>query len=167
MCDGTEENLLDCTFSSPPGMQCDSGEGAGVICDNRDPAVAAREEVCFNMGVAYHGPPLHESAPQQEVLQADACQSRCNATPNCTHFTWFFLGGKCNLFSFLNILGGYFVFRTVLIVSSEFLQRRAKLRTSLPCLDLPSALWICQCKKLPTEKCRTPLICVTSIQGFP
>ena len=142
MCEGTEENLLDCTFSSPPGMQCDSGEGAGVICDNRDPAVAAREEVCFNMGVAYHGPPLHESAPQQEVSQADACQSRCNATPNCTHFTWFFLGGKCNLFSFLNILGGYFVFGTVLIVSSEFLQRRAKSRTSLPCLDLPYALWI-------------------------
>jgi len=34
-CEGTEENLLDCTsYSSPPGMQCDSGEGAGVICDH-------------------------------------------------------------------------------------------------------------------------------------
>ena len=109
-CEGTEENLLDCTFSSPTGMQCDSGEGAGVICDTREPEVRAREEVCFNMGVAYHGPPLHESAPQQGVsYNASACQSICNATPNCTHFTWFFLGGKCQLFSFLNILGGYFV----------------------------------------------------------
>merc|ERR1712110_652124 len=34
-CEGTEENLLDCTsYSSPPVMQCDSGEGAGVICDH-------------------------------------------------------------------------------------------------------------------------------------
>ena len=34
-----------CTFSSPPGMQCDSGEGAGVICDIRDPVVVAMEQV--------------------------------------------------------------------------------------------------------------------------
>jgi len=37
-CEGTEENLLDCTSSSPPGMQCDSGEGAGVICDHIETA---------------------------------------------------------------------------------------------------------------------------------
>ena len=34
-----------CTFSSPPGMQCDSGEGAGVICDIRDPTLVAMEQV--------------------------------------------------------------------------------------------------------------------------
>ena len=125
-CEGAEENLLDCTSSSPPGMQCDSGEGAGVICDHREPAVVAREEVCFNMGVAYQGPPLQESAPQQGVLDAAACQSLCNATPDCTHFTWFFLGRKCDLFSFSNILGGFFVFPTVLLSHLNPPQRRAK-----------------------------------------
>ena len=107
-CKGTEESLLDCTYPFPPGMDCDSGEGAGVICDTRDPEVVAREQVCFIMGVAYHGTPPHGSVPQQGVQKAAECQSICQATQNCTHFTWFFSGGKCHLFAFSNILGWYF-----------------------------------------------------------
>ena len=119
-CRGTEGSLLDCTFPSLPGMDCDSGEGAGVICDTRDPEVVAREQVCFNMGVAFHGTPTHGSASLQGIQNAADCQILCQATQNCTHFTWFFSGGKCHLFTFSNILGGYFM--TVMLLHLNLLR---------------------------------------------
>ena len=50
-------------------------------------------QVCFITGVTYLGIPLNGSVLQQ-VSNAAACQSICVSTPSCTHFTWFFLGGK-------------------------------------------------------------------------
>ena len=62
-------------------------------------------QVCFITGVTYLGIPLNGSVLQQ-VSNAAACQSICVSTPSCTHFTWFFLGGKCRLFTFPNVIGG-------------------------------------------------------------
>ena len=126
VCKGTEGSLLDCTFPSMSGMECDSGEGAGVVCDTRDPVVVAREQVCFNTGLAYHGTPPIASAHwlSQEGLQKAAdCQEHCQVTKNCSHFTWFFSGGKCHLYTFSNILGGYFTAIKIIVIFDMTLLR--------------------------------------------
>ena len=111
-CNGTEESLLDCAAVASPsgGMECDSGEGAGVVCDTREATVVAGEKECFIRHMAYHTTPsrgrrLHVEEGLQYDYAVD-CQTLCNALSDCTHFTWLFSGGKCHLYYFSDIQGG-------------------------------------------------------------
>ena len=110
-CNGTEKSLLDCSaVPSPSGMECDSGEGAGVVCDTRDAEVVAKEKECFIRRMAYQttnsqGRRIRVTEGLQYTYAAD-CRSLCYQTRDCTHFTWLFSGGKCHLYTFSDIRGG-------------------------------------------------------------
>ena len=71
--------------------------------------------VCRELG---HNPPIASShSLSQEGLQKAAdCQEHCQVTQNCSHFTWFFSGGKCHLYTFSNILGGYFTAIKIIVI---------------------------------------------------
>ena len=105
-CNGTEESLVDCAIV-PSRLECDSGEGAGVVCDTRSLEVVEKEKECFIRRTAYQ---MTSSGGRllrvkEGLLTAADCQSLCKDTSSCSHFTWFFSGGKCHLFTFSQIQG--------------------------------------------------------------
>ena len=109
-CNGTEEKLRDCA-QVPSLIECDSGEGAGVVCDTRSAEVVAKERDCFVRRVAYQGK-SGRSLPLPERLlntlnSAADCQEICKSTTGCSHFTWFYSGGKCHGYNFVDIQGEY------------------------------------------------------------
>ena len=103
-CRGNESELAGC--AQMQGEECDSGEGAGVTCDDREAAVVKKERDCFIRGISYHNQRsaiLGLTSPPTRI--AADCQKACQAAVRCTHFTWFFLGGKCKLFRLLDVPG--------------------------------------------------------------
>ena len=109
-CNGTEEKLRDCA-QVPSLIECDSGEGAGVVCDTRAAEVVAKERDCFVRRVAYQGK-SGRSLPLPERLldtlnSAADCQEICKSTAGCSHFTWFYSGGKCHGYNLVDIQGEY------------------------------------------------------------
>ena len=103
-CQGGEAELAAC--AQIPGEECDSGEGAGVTCDDREAAVVAKERSCFIRGISYHNQRsavLGLTSPPTPT--AAECQKACQGAVRCTHFTWLFLGGKCKLFRLLDVPG--------------------------------------------------------------
>lgn len=103
-CEGGEEDLGTCTSS--PGARCDSGQAAGVSCDNRSQEVIHREDTCFTRGLAYQGHRTHSLLVQPSTESAEACRKVCQGgASGCTHFTWSFMGGKCQVFSFRDLPG--------------------------------------------------------------
>ena len=51
-CDGTENHLSECSYSSRD--DCGGTEGAGVVCDTRTLAEIEKETACFEDGVSYY-----------------------------------------------------------------------------------------------------------------
>ena len=103
-CRGNESELAGCVQMQ--GEECDSGEGAGATCDDREAAVVKKERDCFIRGISYHNQRsalLGLTSPPTRI--AADCQKACQAAVRCTHFTWFFLGGKCKLFRLLDVPG--------------------------------------------------------------
>lgn len=103
-CRGDEAELASC--AKVPGEECDSGEGAGATCDDREATVVEKERSCFIRGISYHNQrsaALGMTSPPTRT--AADCQKACQSKVRCTHFTWFFLGGKCKLFRLLDVPG--------------------------------------------------------------
>ena len=102
-CRGGEAELAAC--AQTPGEECDSGEGAGATCDDREAAVVERERKCFIRGISYHNRRAVLGLTSPPTPTAAECQKACQGAVLCTHFTWLFLGGKCKLFRVLDVPG--------------------------------------------------------------
>ena len=97
-CEGSETELQSCQHRT--GEDCDSGEGAGVTCDIRDLITIQKERTCFIADLAYRRLAPSGLVPEPMTETAEECRLVCQTTPGCTHFTWYFLRGKCDTFSF-------------------------------------------------------------------
>ena len=100
-CRGGEEGLGKC--GRVVGLECDSGEGAGVTCDPRTALEIERERECFLYGLNYHATPTSSATGMTNT--AAECQLACQGTSSCTHFSWRFAGGKCDEFSLEELSG--------------------------------------------------------------
>ena len=100
-CRGGEEGLGACQRVA--GCECDSGEGAGVTCDPRTGPEIERERECFLYGLAYRATP--KASTSELTGNAADCQLACQATNSCTHFSWRFAGGKCEVFILEDVPG--------------------------------------------------------------
>lgn len=103
-------NLSAC--ARPVEVGCDSGEAAGVSCDTRAIDVIQREKSCFIPRMKYKRRgsvrPVHPVAQLLHVKTDSAadCQERCKRmTGSCSHFTWYYSGGKCKFFLFDGVPG--------------------------------------------------------------
>ena len=108
-CEGSEEELTVCRKRL--GKPCDSGEAAGVTCDTREEEVVEREWECFTYGLAYRG-----DNNQSVAASAEECRGMCTKVQGCSHFTWFFQGGKCETFCFQDLKGKIFFFFNLFVI---------------------------------------------------
>jgi hypothetical protein len=96
-CRGQESNLLDCEHSSTEN--CNSDEGAGVVCDARskqdiDSEVATRAKECFASNVLF-GPVL--TTEMWDLPTVLDCQELCGRTLDCNTFSYRGASKECRL----------------------------------------------------------------------